>query len=54
MPDQTRSGLSAPAPLCPVKFMAMRSEAHFTGVGPEDRTGVGLRQEERFALLGQL
>jgi len=25
---------------CPVKFMPMRSEAHFTGIGPEDRTGV--------------
>jgi hypothetical protein len=24
---------------CPVKFMSMRSEANFTGVGPEDRTG---------------
>jgi len=27
---------------CPVKFMAMRSEAHFTGIGPADRTGVKL------------
>jgi hypothetical protein len=25
---------------CPVKFMSMRSEANFTGVGPEDGTGV--------------
>ena len=29
-----------PAPPCPVKFMLMRSEAHFTGVAPEDGTGV--------------
>jgi len=27
-------------PLCPVKFMTMKSEAYFTGVGPVDRTGV--------------
>jgi len=28
------------APLCPVKFMSMKSEAHFTGVAPADGTGV--------------
>jgi len=31
---------SVPAPLCPVKFMPMRSIAHFTGVAPADGTGV--------------
>jgi len=29
-----------PAPLCPVKFTAVKGKAHFTGVGPADRTGV--------------
>jgi len=29
-----------PVPLCPVKFMSMKSEAHFTGVAPADGTGV--------------
>jgi len=32
---------SAHAPLCPVNFMSMKSEAHFTGVAPADSTGVG-------------
>jgi hypothetical protein len=35
-----------PAPLCPVKFTIVKSNAHFTGVAPEDGTGVKFFEEK--------
>jgi hypothetical protein len=39
-------------PLCPVKFMTMKSEAYFTGVAPGDGTGVSKKASVAYLSAG--
>ena len=41
-------------PLCPVKFMHMRSVAYFTGVAPEDGTGISKKTSTANLFRGKI